>query len=133
MTWGNTIIAVMTVANFGLLLLLTNHVIKSNRIQARAGGAAAPLDDQGSQLVEPEKQESEAIFAPAFQAAASEAVPPRAGQTQAALLRLRSGESQECVARDLGYSRSEIGILAASSRKSSVELRDAEKSVFADR
>jgi hypothetical protein len=123
---GTTIIAIMTVANFVLLLALLRILIRDNfKRNIPAMAAPVPSQNQLEEVIasilqqpafaETKEEKPEPILASA--PARSQTV-SKSEQMQMAINRLKLGESPEQVAQELGYSRSEIGILAASSRQS---------------
>jgi hypothetical protein len=114
---GSFIIGLMTFANFILLLKLTMVLVKDNRRQSETVIENGNFKSTISYLVETPKEEEKTpvpIPTPVFQSAS---INPKMDQMQVAINRLKLGDSPEQIAQELGYSKSEIGLLAASSRQ----------------
>jgi hypothetical protein len=112
----------MTIANFGLLVLLTYQVIKANSALASTDREEELYQHFEPRTETPGQEISEGLAPVVLHADVIEPAVPRTTRAQSAVSELKPGESPEQVTGDHGYSRSAAGIGAASSRKSLVEV-----------
>jgi len=112
---GTTFIGIMTFANFLLLLGLAYFILKGRQTNERYS-----RDEEANfaQFIK-EKIEPEPVSNTTIDQILSQ--PPKIEETldsrTLAVQRLKRGEDPEEVAIDLGFSRSEIGILQAAARR----------------
>jgi len=116
---GTTFIGVMTFANFILLLGLAYYILKGRQVSERIS-----QNEEGNFnidfnrfLHEQPKPEPEAVTTIDQILASAPRVEESLDQRSLAVKRLKMGESPEEIASELGFSRSEIGILQAAARR----------------
>lgn len=112
---GTTFIGIMTFANFMLLLGLAYYILKGKPVAERGlQNGESNFTEFLKNTIEPEPISTTTID----QILASA---PKSDETldgrALAVKRLKMGEDPEEVAGDLGFSRSEIGILQAAARR----------------
>jgi hypothetical protein len=110
---GTTFIGIMTFANFILLLGLAYYILKGKQSgEHRSHNEEAAFAQFLQDKLEPEPVTTiEQILAPVSR------VEEQLDGRSLAVKRLKLGEDPEEVASDLGFSRSEIGILQAAARR----------------
>lgn len=113
--------AIMTTVNFMILLavcyfLLAENIRRQKQLAAdreRFNCALATMSEKLASIPQNLRPTSVASEIPT----APKSAPGPRSQVQIALHKLNSGENPDDVARELGYSRSEMSILAASAKR----------------
>jgi len=117
---GTTFIGIMTFANFVLLLALAYYILKG-KSENFENVQREPVDFPENLKAYLEEKPEPSYSNPATIEQILGNHPKEEiymDQRQSAVNRLKMGENPELVASDLGFSRSEIGILQAAARRS---------------
>jgi hypothetical protein len=112
---GTTFIGIMTFANFLLLLGLAYYILKGKQpVERYTHSEETKFAEFLQNKIEPEPVSTTTVDQ--FLASAPKSEETLDGRALA-VKRLKMGEDPEEVAGDLGFSRSEIGILQAAARR----------------
>jgi hypothetical protein len=117
------LIEITTALNFVLLMMLTIFLIRGNRSAPRTAIQGSQADitnpvDLAAQTSFENGEKTESIRVSSLKAEPEKPLSNgSADYAKAAINRLKKGDAPELVAREYGYSRSEIGILKAASMR----------------